>query len=60
MKLYPHPEAKILVENDYIMASLGVLSKAHEGAALKLLAKSLRIKLPKKRRKEEDVSEAGN
>ena len=60
MKLYPHSEAKILVENDYIMASLGVLSKAHEEAALKLLAKSLRIKLPKKRRKEEDVSEAGN
>ena len=59
MKLYPHPEAEILVENDYIMASLGVLSKAHEEAALKLLAKSLRIKLPKKRRKE-DVSEAGN
>ena len=47
------------MENDYIMASLGVLSKAHEEAALKLLAKSLRIKLPKKRRKE-DVSEAGN
>ena len=59
MKLYPHPEAEILVENDYIMASLGVLSKAHEEAALKLLENSLRIKLPKKRRKE-DVSEAGN
>ncbi len=56
MKLYPHPEAEVLVENDYIMASLGVLSVAHEEAALKLLAKSLRIELPEKRR-EIDVPE---
>ena len=56
MKLYPHPEAQVLVENDYIMASLGVLSTTHEEAALKLLAKSLRIEMPKKRRVE-DVSE---
>lgn len=56
MKLYPNAEAQILVENDYIMASLGVLSKTHEEAAIKLLAKSLRIKMPEKRRKE-NVSE---
>ena len=29
MKLYPSDAAKILVDNDYIMASLGVLSKTH-------------------------------
>ncbi len=56
MKLYPNAEAQVLVENDYIMASLGVLSTQYEEAALKLLAKSLRIEMPKKRRRE-DVSE---
>lgn len=43
MKLLPTPEAEILVDNDYIMASLGVLSKENEEAALQLLKKSLRI-----------------
>ena len=56
MKLYPNESATILVENDYIMASLGVLSKRYEEAAVKLLEKSLQIKMPPKRRKEEDVS----
>jgi uncharacterized protein (TIGR01319 family) len=42
-KLLPTAEAEILVDNDYIMASLGVLSKENEEAALELLKKSLRI-----------------
>lgn len=42
-KLLPTPEAKILIDEDYIMASLGVLSKANEEAALSLIKKSLNI-----------------
>ncbi|MEG0391881.1 MAG: glutamate mutase L, partial [Anaerovoracaceae bacterium] len=41
MKLFPSETAKILVDNDYIMASLGVLSKKYKEAAAKLLEKSL-------------------
>ena len=37
MKLYPSDAVKILVDNDYIMASLGVLSKTHRAGAIKLL-----------------------
>jgi uncharacterized protein (TIGR01319 family) len=39
--LFPPETAAILVDNDYIMASLGVLSKKYPKAALKLLRKSL-------------------
>ncbi len=42
-KLLPTTEAKIIIDNDYIMASLGVLSIDHEEAALKLMKKSLNI-----------------
>ncbi|MGB6127147.1 MAG: GlmL-related ornithine degradation protein [Psychrilyobacter sp.] len=42
-KLLPTPEAKILIDNDYIMASLGVLSKYNKESAVKLLKKSLKI-----------------
>lgn len=45
MKLYPPESVKILVDNDYIMASLGVLSKTHRQGAIKLLAKSLHMEL---------------
>ena len=45
MKLYPSDAVKILVDNDYIMASLGVLSKTHREGAIKLLAKSLGMDL---------------
>lgn len=45
MKLYPPDAAKILVDNDYIMASIGVLSKTHRQGAIKLLGKSLGIEL---------------
>ncbi|GAU76929.1 GlmL-related ornithine degradation protein [Fusibacter sp. 3D3] len=43
-KLLPKKEAQILIDHDYIMASLGVLSKEHKASALLLLKKSLRIK----------------
>ena len=45
LNLYPGEHAKILVDNDYIMASLGVLSKKYKDAAIKLLEKSLNYKL---------------
>ncbi|NLP30367.1 MAG: DNA mismatch repair protein MutL [Clostridiales bacterium] len=43
--LFPNEEAEVLVDNDYIMASLGVLSKNYLNAALYFLEKSLRIKM---------------
>lgn len=42
-KLLPNREAEILIDNDYIMASLGVLSKEYKAAALRLLKKSIKI-----------------
>lgn len=42
-ELFPTPEAKILVDRDYIMSSLGVLSMKYPEAALKLMKKSLGI-----------------
>ena len=44
LTLSPSKNTKILIDNDYIMASLGVLSKKHPKAALKLMLKSLEIK----------------
>lgn len=41
--LFPKEDAKVLVDNDYIMASLGVLSKKYEESSLKLMLKSLRL-----------------
>lgn len=41
--LSPNPKTRILIDNDYVMASLGVLSRKHPLAALKLLKKSLEI-----------------
>ena len=43
--LFPNTEAEILVDNDYIMASLGVLSKRYRDAAIYFLEKSLDHKL---------------
>jgi len=43
-KLLPNNETKILIDNDYIMASLGVLSKYNKESAIRLLKKSLEIK----------------
>lgn len=48
MKLYPTEHAKILVDNDYIMASLGVLSTRYRDAAIRLLEKSLDFKFPER------------
>ena len=45
MNLYPGSHAKILVDNDYIMASLGVLSRRYKESAIKLMEKSLAYKL---------------
>lgn len=56
MMLFPTEHAQILVDNDYIMASLGVLSKRYREAAIKLLEKSLDFKFPEK--KEQDFSAA--
>ncbi|QZY57033.1 GlmL-related ornithine degradation protein [Crassaminicella profunda] len=42
-ELFPKKEAEILVDNDYIMASLGVLSKRYPEAALSLMKQSLGI-----------------
>ena len=45
LNLYPGQHAKILVDHDYIMASLGVLSKRHKESAVKLMERSLDYKL---------------
>ncbi|NCC78999.1 MAG: DNA mismatch repair protein MutL [Clostridia bacterium] len=42
-KLYPKKEAEVLLDTDYLLASLGVLSLQHREAALKLMLKSLKI-----------------
>lgn len=49
MRLFPTSHAKVLVDNDYIMASLGVLSVKHREGAIKLLEKSLGFKFPEKK-----------
>lgn len=43
MKLLPTDSAKILIDNQYIMASLGVLSKTHREASKILLKETLTI-----------------
>ncbi len=43
--LFPTAEAEVLVDNDYIMASLGVLSKNYRDTAVHFLEESLRYKL---------------
>ncbi|MFV0517107.1 MAG: GlmL-related ornithine degradation protein [Aminipila sp.] len=47
--LFPGEHAEILVDNDYIMASLGVLSKRYKDAAIKLLQKSLEFEFQEKK-----------
>lgn len=49
MKLFPTSHAEVLVDNDYIMASLGVLSKTNREAAIKLMEQSLDYKFPTQR-----------
>ncbi len=43
MGLYPGKEAVVLIDNHYIMSSLGVLSKRFPEAALKLMKDSMQI-----------------
>ncbi len=43
MELYPKQEAKILIDNHYIMASLGVLSKRYPEDAYLLLKESMNL-----------------
>lgn len=43
LDLYPTINAKVLIDNDYIFASLGVLSKKYPNDALILMKKSLNI-----------------
>jgi uncharacterized protein (TIGR01319 family) len=42
-ELYPPKTTKILIDEDYILSSLGVMSKKYPDDALKLMKKSLRI-----------------
>lgn len=46
MLLFPSQAAQILVDNDYIMASLGVLSRRYPEAAATLLSQSLKHPFP--------------
>lgn len=49
MMLFPGEHAEILVDNDYIMASLGVLSTKYREAAIKLLQNSFDFNFPEKK-----------
>ncbi|HBV67709.1 MAG TPA: DNA mismatch repair protein MutL, partial [Clostridiales bacterium] len=42
-ELYPTEAARVLIDEDYIFSSLGVLSKSYHEDALRLMKKSLRI-----------------
>ncbi len=42
-ELYPASSAKVLIDEDYILSSLGVLSKSYLNDALQLMKKSLRM-----------------
>lgn len=53
MLLFPSEHAQILIDNDYIMASLGVLSKRYPEDALKLMESSFRITFPEKQEKQD-------
>lgn len=53
MKLFPTAHAEVLVDNDYIMASLGVLSKTNREAAIKLMEQSFNYKFPEKKAEDE-------
>ena len=52
MLLLPGEHAQILVDHDYIMASLGVLSKRYPQAAARLLEQSLGMTFPERKAEE--------
>ncbi len=43
MKLLPNKDATILIDNHYVMASLGVLSKTHMDASIQFLKQTLNL-----------------
>ena len=53
-RLFPTSHARILVDNDYIMASLGVLSKTHREGTIRLLEKSLGVNFDDMRPEEDE------
>ena len=55
MLLFPTEHAEVLVDNDYILSSLGVLSTRYKEATIKLLQKSLRFEFPEKKEQNFDV-----
>lgn len=57
--LFPGEHAEVLIDHDYIMASLGVLSRKYPEAALCLLEKSLRTSFPELPRHEEAIPARG-
>ena len=54
-RLFPTSHAEILVDNDYIMASLGVLSKTHREGTIRLLEKSLGVNFDDMRPEEDEL-----
>lgn len=42
-QLFPNTDVEILIDNDYIMASLGIMSKKYKEASLQLLKDNLKI-----------------
>ncbi len=57
-KLFPTSHARIAVDNDYVMASLGVLSVKHREGAIRLLEKSLGFKFVKLQENELGIKSA--
>lgn len=41
--LFPQSDVHIMIDNDYIMASIGVMSKIHNKAAVHLMKKSMKL-----------------
>ncbi|MGI6766686.1 MAG: GlmL-related ornithine degradation protein [Lentihominibacter sp.] len=58
-RLFPTIHAKIAVDNDYIMASLGVLSVKHREGAIRLLEKSLGFRFEKPEESELGIKSKG-
>ncbi len=57
LKLYPGEGVNFMLDRDYIMASLGVLSKTHREGAIKLLEQTLGVKFPERKFSEEKKAE---
>ncbi len=55
MELLPKGQVKVLIDEHYIIASLGILAYKYEEAALKLLEDSVGFKFPEKKELELDL-----